>query len=92
MLVKISDLRMREVVNVVDGKRLGVIKDIDLDPEQGCVKAIILPGSTGFLGSFMGRNDDFVIPWNRIKKIGMDVILVEVNSFGDSRHETIDYV
>lgn len=92
MLVKISDLRMREVVNVVDGKRLGVIKDIDLDMEAGAIRAIVLPGSTGFFGSFMGRNEDYVIPWNRIKKIGMDVILVEVNSFADPSHEVIDYV
>jgi sporulation protein YlmC with PRC-barrel domain len=31
LMLKISDLRMREIVNIVDGRRMGLIKDIDID-------------------------------------------------------------
>lgn len=81
-MVKISDLRMREVINIVDGRRLGVIKDIDIDLEEGRIDAIILPGLNGgkFLG-FLGKEEEIIVPWDKIKKIGMDVILVEVNTF-----------
>ena len=77
---------MREVINIVDGKRLGEIKDIELDLERGKIKSIILPGSGGLL-SFFGRNEDIVVPWDRIRKLGTDVILVEVSNFTDPRNE-----
>jgi YlmC/YmxH family sporulation protein len=77
--VKTSDLRMREVINIVDGRRLGTIKDIDLNLEEGRVEAIVIPGfgSGSFLG-FLGKDDELIVPWEKIRKIGMDVILVEV--------------
>jgi len=76
-VVKISDLRMREVINVADGRRLGPIKDIDIDLEQGRISAIILPGTGRFL-SFFGREEEIVVPWEKIKRIGVDVILIDL--------------
>lgn len=84
-MLKVSDLRMRDVVNIVDGRRLGVIKDIDLDLEEGRVKSIILPGAGRFMG-FLSKNDDLVIPWEKIRKLGVDVILVEVPGYTDPKH------
>lgn len=85
-MLKISDLRMREIVNVVDGRRLGLIKDVDVDLEAGRVKALILPGNGRIMGLF-SRNDDIIIPWDKIKKIGIDVILVEHSGFAEPSHE-----
>lgn len=76
-MVKISDLRVREVINVVNGRRLGMIKDIEIDLQMGRIKAIILPGNTRVFG-FFGRSEDIVIPWERITRIGVDVILVDL--------------
>lgn len=76
-MVKISDLRVREVINLADGRRLGPIKDIDIDLEQGRISAIILPGA-GKLLSFFGREEEIVVPWEKIKRIGVDVILVDL--------------
>lgn len=76
-MVKISDLRMREVVNVLDGKKLGNITDIELDLEGGRVTAFILPGRLrGF--SIFAKREEIVLPWEKIVRIGRDVILVEV--------------
>lgn len=87
-MVKISDLRMREVINVMNGKRLGLIKDIEIDLEAGRIKSVVLPGNGKMLGLF-GKNDDVVVPWQKIKKLGMDVILVELADYADSNQGMI---
>jgi len=87
-MVKISDLRMREVINVMNGKRLGLIKDIEIDLEAGRVKSVVLPGNGKVLGLF-GRNEDVVVPWQKIKKLGMDVILVELADYADANQNMI---
>ena len=40
---------------------------------------MFVPGEGGFLG--FGRSADIRIPWDKIKKIGEDAILVEVPPF-----------
>ncbi len=72
------DLKQRDVVNVCDGRRLGCVVDLEFDAADGRVCAIIVPGETHFLGLFKGGND-YIIPWNRIAKIGDDVILVDLD-------------
>lgn len=84
-MIKTSDLKLKEVVNILDGKRLGAITDIEIDVEQGRLTAIVVPGQGKFLGLF-GRNEDIVIPWDKIHKIGLDVILVEATAFADIKH------
>ncbi len=77
-----SDLKMKEVVNILDGRRLGTITDIEIDIDKGTLTAIVVPGTGKFLG-FFGRNEDIVIPWSKIHKIGIDVILVEASGYAD---------
>ena len=84
-MVKTSDLKVKEVIDINDGKRLGAITDIEIDIESGRLTAIVVPGPGKFLG-FFGRNEDVVIPWDKINKIGADVILVETTSFTELRH------
>lgn len=77
MLLKMSELRCKEVICLADGRRLGFVCDLEIDVPEGCVRSIIVPGPCRFLGLF-GRKDDFVIPWCCIKRIGPDIILVDV--------------
>lgn len=81
-MLKTSDLKIKEVVNIIDGKRLGGITDIEIDVDTGRLTAIVVPGSGKFLGLF-GRSEDIVISWDKITKIGFDVILVEVPGFSE---------
>jgi YlmC/YmxH family sporulation protein len=76
MLARISDLRLREVINVTDGRRLGCIDDLEIDVATGQVTAIILPARARLFHLFP-RTDEVVIPWGQIRRIGTDVILVE---------------
>jgi YlmC/YmxH family sporulation protein len=84
-MLKVSDLRLREVVNIVDGRRLGTIKDIDIDLENGRITALVLPSPNRLLG-WLGRDEELVVPWEKVRKIGLDVILVEVNTLTDPRY------
>jgi len=76
--MRVSELRVLDVINIEDGRRLGPIIDLDLDLEKGIVKGIVVltaSRSKGFFGG--GRNDDIFIPWEKIIKIGLDVILID---------------
>ncbi|MGI6485016.1 MAG: YlmC/YmxH family sporulation protein [Thermoanaerobacterales bacterium] len=77
-MIKTSDLRQKEVINVIDGKRLGFISDLDIDLEKGIVKALIIPGHNKLISLFT-RAGEHVIPWEKVNKIGEDVILVDMS-------------
>ena len=71
------DFKHKEVININDGKRLGFVQDVTADLESGIITSIIVPGSTKLFNMFSGNND-IVIPWQNIRCIGDDVILVEI--------------
>lgn len=76
LIVRTSELREKDVVNTVDGRRLGYIYDLDIDPDTGQIKALVIPGPARFW--IFGRRTDIEVPWERIAKIGVDVILVDL--------------
>ena len=75
-----SDIRQKDVINICDGKKLGKPIDLILN-ENACVEALVVPGGNGgFLGIFKQDREGIIIPWNHVRRIGDDVILVEVDS------------
>lgn len=92
-MIKISDFQAKDVVNVMDGKNLGQICDLELNVSLGRIDAIVVPGKVNgkFLGLF-GNGDEIVIPWRNIVKIGKDVILVRLEeAFIESSPESEDF-
>jgi YlmC/YmxH family sporulation protein len=79
-MIKISELKQREVININDGKRLGIVYDVEIDMEKGTVDALVIPGTGKLMGIFT-RESDVVVSWENIKKIGIDVILIEGGSY-----------
>ena len=73
-----SDFRQKEVINLSDGRRLGFVSDVEIDLDTGKIEAIILPG-VGKLFGLLGKDNEFAIPWEKIKKIGEDIILVDLD-------------
>lgn len=71
-----SDLHYKEVIDIHSGLRLGFVYDAEYDDAEGQLISIITPGRTRFFGLF-GREDDYVLPWSCIVRIGSDIILVE---------------
>lgn len=77
MRVRFTELRCREVINICDGCRIGFVSDLVMDCTGGNVIALVVPGRPKLFG-LLGREDDFVIPWGCIRRLGSDIILVEV--------------
>ena len=75
MSAKFTDLHCKEVICVGSGQRLGFIQDVIIQLPKGEISAIVIPGPCKLCGLGPPR-DDYVIPWDKIEKIGEDVILV----------------
>lgn len=71
------ELRCKEVVNVIDGRRLGHIVDVVFNLENGCVAGVVVPGEKSFWNAFKGGMELF-IPLSQIIKVGEDTVLVEL--------------
>ncbi len=84
MRCRFNELRCKEVINICDGQRLGFIYDAVVNQVTGQMLAIIVPGPCRYFGLF-GREDDYVIPWECIHRIGYDIILIEVS--GEHKRE-----
>ncbi|MBR4424471.1 MAG: YlmC/YmxH family sporulation protein [Oscillospiraceae bacterium] len=76
--MRFEELRCKELINISTGHRLGYICDAELDLVSGCVRALVVPGPARFFGLF-GREPDFLIPVECVKKMGQDILLVEVS-------------
>ena len=78
MSVRFSELHCKEVICVGDGRRLGFVADVCVELPCGQVVSITVPGPCKFFG-LGSRRDDYVIPWERIRRIGPDIILVDID-------------
>jgi len=72
----LSELRTKEVIDVQDGKRLGRVMDLEFCPTDSRITALVVPADTSFLQTLRGEKCGLTIPWDSIRCIGDDVILV----------------
>ena len=70
------ELKCKDVINIIDGRRLGRMIDLVLNASRGTVCGIVVPGERSF--HFFRPAEDIFIPWCNILRIGEDVILVEI--------------
>ena len=75
--MRLAELRYKEIINVSNGHRLGFVGDVEFERDGGHVTALIVPGPCRFFGLF-GREDDYILPFECISRIGEDIILVEM--------------
>lgn len=76
MISYFSDLRYKEVIDVHSGFRLGYVCDAEFDDGEGRMISLITPGKAKLFG-LLGREDDYILPWSCIARIGSDIILVD---------------
>ncbi len=72
-----SELKCKEVINLKDCRCLGKIGDLEFDECSGQICKVIIPGKNKF-SSWFGNEPEYVIPFNHIKKIGPDIIIVDI--------------
>lgn len=77
-----TDMSKKAVINVADGRELGHVCDMVFN-NCGAVQGFVVPGKKSFLKSITSADSVF-IPWNKIVKIGSDVILVQLVANGAS--------
>ena len=75
--MRLSDLQHKDVVNILDGKKIGNIIDASIDRE-GKLSGLVVE-KTKFLISMFTNHSEVEISWNQIEKIGKDVILVRLS-------------
>ncbi|MGM9524641.1 MAG: YlmC/YmxH family sporulation protein [Peptococcaceae bacterium] len=77
--IRLSDLAGKNIVNIYDGVKLGVIYEPNLsfDPETGRIEQLYLGGRNGFTGVWSEKNS-LPIPWQAVHKIGQEVVIVDL--------------
>ena len=80
-MINTDKLKNKEVINIFDGRSMGFVSDIEVDLEHGVIDGIVIPGSRGFLGFFSKGESDTVIRWDRVRTVGDDVILVDIEGY-----------
>lgn len=87
--MKMSEFIGKEIVNIYDGARLGTVNETDLiiDAATGAVESIVLPSRQSSF-SFRFRSYPLVIPWDAVRKIGNQLIVIDFE-LGRARHSEL---
>lgn len=75
-MCRFVELRSKEIIDIGTGARLGFVCDVTFDLVGGRIDAIIVPAKRGFWNLFAKETEE-IIPWEAIKRIGEDIILVD---------------
>ncbi|HHW06234.1 MAG TPA: YlmC/YmxH family sporulation protein [Clostridia bacterium] len=81
--MRLSEFAGKEIINIFDGARLGTVSESDLiiDGDTGTVESIVVPGRFPFF-TWRGRQNFLVIPWHAVRKIGEQIIVVDLELGG----------
>ena len=73
--MRLSELQQKEIVNISNGKRIGIIIDVLLD-EKGYISSLVLEERT----RRKFNREEYTISWSQIVKIGDDIILIDTRN------------
>ena len=73
--MRLSDLQCKNIVNMVDGRNVGSIIDANVD-KAGNIESLVIETNKKFLS--FSKDDDLLVLWKDIAKIGEDVILINL--------------
>jgi YlmC/YmxH family sporulation protein len=79
MRCRVEELRCKEIINICDGRRLGFPADVEMETDTFRVCALVVYGPRKYW--IFGRCDEFAIPWECVRRISEDVILVEAEDW-----------
>jgi len=73
--MRLSELQLKEIVNICNGKRIGIIVDVIVEP-NGNIEKLVLEERKGRRFS----KEEYLVDWNQIVKIGDDIILIDTRN------------
>ena len=79
-MIRLSEIAAKKMIDTGDGRDMGQLHDFEIDPVGGRIQSLIVPVPDR--GHLFRRREYMSIPWQEIKKIGHDVILIENSSRG----------
>ncbi len=77
--MKLSELYYKELINIVDGARLGYFGegDLEIDPRTGKILNILLREAPSGFRLLPRQAEYFAIPWSAISRVGDDMIIID---------------
>ena len=76
--MKLSELQRKDIINIKDGKKVGRIIDVEFDSSNGYMIKFVIE-RTHFLRNLLSTNENLSIKFTQIKKLGEDVILIDIS-------------
>lgn len=77
--MRLSELSGKEIVDVKKAERLGVLgqTDLEINETNGQIQALLIPSLKWF--GFKRHGGEVRVPWQHIKKIGNDMIIIDIS-------------
>lgn len=76
--MRMSELQRKDIVNINDGKIIGRIIDAEIDSKDGSLISLIIEKNK-YIRSLFTSENDLTIKFEQIKKLGTDVILIDIS-------------
>ena len=76
--MKLSELQKKDIVNIRNGKKIGRKIDVEFDPSSGYMIHFVIEKAK-FVRNMFSVSDDLNIKFTQIKKLGEDVILIDIS-------------
>ena len=70
-----SEMQEKDIINLTDGNKIGKLKDLDINIENGKIISVNIVTNSR-LRSFFSGEDIVTIPWENIVQFGSEVIIV----------------
>ena len=81
---RLRELKYKEIIDVAGGSRFGFVGDVEVDWSEGKVRSLVVPGRLRLFG-LLGREEDFVVPFEAVRRFGEDIILIDSSQVGSER-------
>lgn len=80
----LRDLSSKDVIQLKTGENLGRIDDVVFDEHGARLQSVILRGRAHCFG-LLGIDEDLILPWESVKTIGTDVVMVDAEPLPGAR-------
>jgi YlmC/YmxH family sporulation protein len=82
--MRLKELSGKEIVNVKKAERLGILGQTDLEINEGTgqIQALLIPTVKWF--GLRKQGEEIRVPWNYIKKVGTDMIIIDIPEENDN--------